>query len=42
MPVYVDKVWADAVGKLLRSEDAGKVIDDELKHVAAMVMEWRW
>ena len=35
LPVYVDKVWADAVGEMLMGggEDTGEVIDDELKQV---------
>ena len=29
LPAYVDKVWADAVGKVLKGEDAGEVIDED-------------
>jgi len=39
LPVYVDKVWADAVGKVLRGEDTGLPIDDEVEKVVVMGSE---
>ena len=39
--MYVDKVWADAVIKVLRGEDdgTGLSVDDELEKVVAMGIE---